>query len=235
MVCCTSCMKINLGDIKKLEPSDNVVKNEYKMEAFNKVDIDLVARVKFLQSPDGDYRVLLRCPDNYVDLFEFKVEDGELELGFAENMHKSIEAKDVDIIICSPTLLQLESEGVGTVSIDSLNTTSLHLDSEGVSSISIKALTAEQLTVESSGVGKIELKGVVKTAFFDCSGVGNIDAEELKADDVKAEISGVGSITCFASKRIHGEINGVGSLKYAGHPQQKDLHRNGIGKITELQ
>ena len=234
MVCCTSCMRINLGDIKKLDPSDNVVKNEYKMEAFSKADIDLVARVKFIQSPDGDYRVLLRCPDNYVDLFEFKVEGDELKLGFAENMHKSIEAKNVDIIICSPTLLQLVSEGVGTFSIDSLKTPSLHIDSEGVSSINIKGLVTEKLSVESSGVGAIELKGETKAAYFECSGVGNIDAEELKAADVKAEISGVGSISCFASQRIKGEINGVGSLKYAGHPQEKKLQRNGIGKITEI-
>lgn len=231
MLCCASCVKMG---IKKLVPSDNVVKNEYPMTAFNKVDIDMVARVSFVQSPDGDYRVLLRCPDNYVDLFKFSVDDGELNLRFAQNLHSSIEAKDVDVVVCSPTLLKLESEGVGTVSIDSLKTPSLDIESEGVSSITIKGLDTQRLTVESSGVGSVRLEGRTTTALFECSGVGDIDAKELNAADVKAEISGVGSITCFASKSITGGITGVGSLKYAGHPQQKHLSRNGIGKITEL-
>ena len=236
LVCCTSCvkMKMNLNDIRKLEPSDNVVKNEYRMKPFSKVDIDLVARVKFKQSADGDYRVLLRCPDNYVDLFKFEVEDDELELSFAENQPKSIDAKDVAIIICSPTLSKLDSEGIGSVTIDSLTTPSLHLESEGVSNIHIKGLATETLTVESTGVGNIVLQGVAKTVSFECEGVGNISAEELKADEVKAEINGVGSIACFASERISGDVNGVGSLKYGGQPKEKRLQRNGVGKITEL-
>lgn len=234
LVCCTSCVRVNLGEIRKLKPSNNVVKNEYKMEPFSKVDIDLVARVKFMQSADGDYRVLLRCPDNYVDLFEFKVDDDELELGFADNLHGGIDAKDVAIIICSPTLLQIGSEGVGSLTIDSLRTPSLHIDSEGVSSILIKGLATETLTVESNGVGSIELQGEAKTVSFESEGVGSIKAEELKAEAVEAEVNGVGSITCFASERIRGEINGVGSLKYGGNPENKQLHRNGVGKITEL-
>ena len=40
LMCCTSCLRLNLGDLKKFEPSNNIVKNEYKMEAFSKADID---------------------------------------------------------------------------------------------------------------------------------------------------------------------------------------------------
>jgi len=234
LVCCTSCVKVNLGEMRKLKPSDNIVKNEYQMKAFSKIDIDLVAKVKFMQSADGDYRVLLRCPDNYVDLFNFEVEGDELELNFAENLHKSIEAKDVAIIICSPTLLEINSEGLGSLTIDSLRTPSLNIDSEGVCNILIKGLNTETLTVESNGVGNIKLNGVAKTVSFNSEGVGSINAEELKAEAVQAEVNGVGSITCFASERIRGEINGVGSLKYGGNPENKQLQRNGIGKITEL-
>ena len=234
LMCCTSCIRLNLGELNKLEPSDNIVKNEYTMEPFSKASIDLVAKIKFVQSSEGDYRVLMKCPDNYVDLFKFKVEGDELDLGFAEDLRKSIEAKDVSIVVCTPTLVKIDSEGVGSITIDSLKTPSLHIDSEGVSSFNIKGLTTEMLTVESSGVGNIELKGEAKRVSLECDGVGNIDAEELKAEDVKAEVNGVGSITCFASERIKGAVNGVGSLKYGGHPKQKQLERNGIGATKEL-
>ena len=158
LMCCTSCLRLNLGDFQKLEPSNNIVKNEYKMEAFSKADIDVVARVKIVQSAADDYRVLLKCPDNYVDLFEFKVEDDELKVGFVKNMRKSLESKDVAIIVCSPTLRKIESEGVASINVDSLRTPSLLIDSEGVGSININGLTTETLEVESSGVGNIELK-----------------------------------------------------------------------------
>lgn len=233
MVCCTSCFRMKFNEFSKLKSSGNIVRNEYKMDAFNKIDIDLVAKVKFVQSVDGDYRVLLRCPDNYVNLFEFKVDDGELEMGFAENIHKGIEANDVSIIVCSPALLQLESEGTAVIVIDSLTTPSLHIDSEGVGNVTINGLHVEALKVESSGVGNILLTGQAKSVSLECDGVGNINAEKLTAAEVEAEVNGVGNISCFASERIKGIINGVGSLKYGGNPRQKDLHRNGVGKISE--
>ncbi len=229
MICCTSCMSV-----KRLKPSDNIVKNEYKMEAFDKVDIDLVANVKIVQSNEGDHRVLLKCPDNYVDLFDFKVEANELKLKFAEDMHESIEAKDVAIIVRTPMLLQIDSEGVGNITIDKLNTPSLRIESEGVSNIHIKSLLTESLHVDSEGVGNIELEGSATKAILNSNGVGNIKAGQLNAENVKADINGVGNIVCFASNQIIGSVNGVGSLKYGGHPKDKHLKRNGVGSITEL-
>ena len=233
ILCCTSCIRVNLSELRTIKPSDNIVKNEYKMEPFTKVDVDIMAKVKFVQSADGDYRVLMKCPDNYVELFEFKVDDGELSMAFADASHSGIDAKEVAIIVRTPTLEMIQSEGLGSIIIDSLKTPSLHLDSEGVGNINIKGLTTQKLTVESSGVGNIELKGETHEAEYECSGVGNIDAIDMKAAKVKAEINGVGSVTCYASKRIKGEINGVGSLTYGGQPEQKDIQRNGVGKITE--
>ena len=233
-VCCTSCVKVNLGSHNKLSPSDNIVKNEYKMEPFSKVDIDLVAKVKFVQSTDNDYRVLMKCPDNYVDLFEFKTEGDELKVVFADKRHASIEANDVAIVICAPTLSKLDSDGVASISIDSLTTPSLQISSEGVGNIMIKKLETLFLSVKSSGVGNMELEGKALKAAYECNGVGSINAEKLEADDVKAEVNGVGSITCFASQRLKGEVNGIGSLKYGGHPAEKQLRRNGVGSFSEI-
>lgn len=229
MVLCTSCV-----GFKKLKPSENVVKNEYKMEAFNKVDINLVANVKIIQSDGDDYRVMLKCPDNYVSLFDFKVDGDELKLEFAKDLKEGIEAKDVAIIVRTPMLLEIDSEGIGSITIDTLSTPLLRIDSEGVSSIHIKGLLTESLHVESEGVGNIELQGTATKTILGANGVGNIKAGSLTAEKVKVEINGVGNIVCFASEEIIGYVNGVGSLKYGGKPKQKQLERNGIGKITEL-
>ena len=233
LVCCTSCINLNMGELSKLEPSENIVKNEYKMKPFSRVDVNLAAKVKFVQSAEGDYRVLMKCPDNYVELFHFWVEGDELELEFVKNMRKVIDPNDVSIVVCTPTLQTIDSEGVGSITADSLNTPSLIIDSDGVCSLNIKRLATDRLKVKSSGVGNIELQGTAGAALFECNGVGNINAMELKAREVKAEVNGVGSIECFASEKIHGDINGVGSLKYGGKPKEKMLQRNGVGSIKE--
>ena len=79
-----------------------------------------------------------------------------------------------------------------------------------------------------------ELKGVADRAELDCSGVGSIKGDGLKAKSVKADVSGVGGIRCYASERIDGRVSGVGSLKYGGNPQEKQLKRDGVGGISEI-
>ena len=234
-LCClllTSC-KINIGEGLKIEPSSRIVKNEYQQPEFDQIDVDVIANVKFIQSKDNDHRVVLSCPDNYVDLFRFEVENGELGIGFARQS-VNIEARNVDITIYSPTLNKLESSGVASIEIDKLKTDRLDLENSGVGTLYLSGLTVDQLEAECSGVGNMELSGMANIVTLECSGVGSIKAESLKAKTVKAEVSGVGGIRCYASESIDGEVSGVGSLKYDGHPEKKNLKRTGVGGISEF-
>lgn len=234
LLLCTACVKVNLGkDGKKLKASDNIVRNEYKLEPFTKIDADVVAKIKFVQGDADDYRVVLQAPDNYVDLFSFKVEDDELEIDFAER-NVSIESANVGMVVYAPTLRKLENSGVANIRIDSLTTDQLEVENKGVGNMRLKGLKLQTIDVDCSGVGNIELMGETERASLECSGVGNIEADGLKALAVKAEVNGVGGIKCFASERLKGDVNGVGSLQYAGQPKEKQLHRNGVGKLSEL-
>ena len=230
----TACkIDLNLSDAKKIEASEKIVKNEYKQNAFTKVDVDVVANVKFIQSAEDDYRVVLSCPDNYVDLFKFSVEGDELEVDFSKR-NVNIDAAHVDITIYGPTLRKLENSGVASVEIDHLMTDELTVDNSGVGKIYFSGLKVHRLDADCSGVGGMELSGNADEAVYECSGVGGIDAGNLKAKSVTAEVSGVGGITCYASEKIDGEVSGVGSLKYGGNPSEKKLSRSGVGKISEL-
>lgn len=230
----TACVDIRLGKGgKKLKASENIVRNEYKMEPFTKLELDVVAKVKFVQGEADDYRVVLQAPDNYVDLFEMKVDDGKLKIVFGKH-NLSIESKNVGMMIYAPTLQELDLEGVAEVRIDSLTTETLKVDNDGVGNLKLKGLNVQQLDVESDGVGNITLSGTADRVKLVCSGVGNINAEELKAASVNAELSGVGNVSCYASERLKGDVNGIGSLRYGGQPKEKQLQRDGVGKITEL-
>ena len=229
----SSC-KIELNSPAIIEPSQNIVKNEYKMPSFDQMDIDVVANVKFIQSSDNDYRVVLSCPDNYVELFNFEVEHGnELEIGFVRD-NINIEARNVDVTIYAPTLRKLENGGVASVEIDRLKGDRLRVENSGVGNVYVNGLQFADVEAECSGVGSMELGGQAERIDLECSGVGSIKAGELKAKAVKAEVSGVGGINCYASERIEAEVSGVGSLKYGGKPSEKVLNRSGVGEIAEL-
>lgn len=231
----TACKFENMsfGSGKKIEPSSHVVKNEYRQPAFDKVEVDVIANVKFIQGDSNDYRVVLSCPDNYVDLFKFEVENGELEVTFVRD-NVNIEARNVDVVVYAPTLRQLENGGVASVEVDRLRADRLEVENSGVGSMYLSGLQVASIDVECSGVGSVELGGVAGSAELECSGVGKIKALQLEAKSVRAEVSGVGGIDCYASERIDGEVSGVGSLRYAGKPQQRKLDRTGVGHINEI-
>lgn len=230
----TSCIDLNMnyGNGRKIKPSTTIVKNEYGQQPFDKVDIGVVANVKFIQT-DNQSRVVLSCPDNYVNLFKFENKGGELEVEFARD-NVNIDPAKVDIAIYSPRLRSLENSGMASVEIDRLKTDRLELENSGVGKLYLLGLQVGRLEVECSGVGGIELGGQADEALLECSGVGSIKAGSLKAKTVRANVSGVGGIHCFASEHIEGNVSGVGSLKYGGNPQKKDLNRSGVGNISEI-
>ena len=207
----TSCFSCHFSS-NKLEASKTIVEKEMKLEPFDKVDIDLMG--------------------NYVDYFKFEVDDRELE-ATEEGENLNLEDAKIRITIYTPTLCELENDGICSVMMDSLKTKLLKVENSGVGAIKMRRLDIEKTLVDCSGVGGITLSGVTTWLNLDCSGVGSIDASEMKARRVKGEVSGVGGIDCYATDTLKAVVSGVGSLKYGGNPAVKKLDASGIGKISE--
>ena len=232
----TSChfdnFHISFGE-KTIEPSSNIVKKEMTQPAFNKNDNDVIANVKYIQSQGNDYRIVLSAPDNYMELFSFQVKDKQLDVSFTEK-NLNIEPKNVDITIYAPTIDYLKNSGVASIEVDRLNTDRIEINNSGVGSLYLSGLNTKQVDAACSGVGSITLSGTTLEAELRCTGVGSIKADGLKANAVVGRVSGVGGIKCHATESIKAEVSGVGSLQYAGQPQDKELKRTGVGAITEL-
>ena len=229
----TSC-GVNFGNniSNRISPSDNIVKAKYQFEAFDKIDNHVVGNIRIVQSK-GDSRVTLSAPDNYIDLYEFTNEGGELKIRFTRNS-VNIDTEDVDIIIYTPTLNVVRNSGASEVRLDSLTTEAFEVYNSGVGSFFLNQLNVKNLDVKCTGVGSIELSGQTEKAEYSCTGVGSINAQDLKAYNVKAQVTGVGSIQCYASEAIEGGVTGVDSLRYAGRPAHRKFNNPKIGSITEL-
>ena len=224
--------RVNLGDGAEIvEPSENIVKAKYPQAAFDKVESHVVGNIQLVQSDQS--RVTLSAPENYIEFFEFKNEDGELEINYTKN-NVNLHTENVTIIIYTPTLREVTNSGAADIRLDSLTTDEFEVRNSGVGSFQLNRVNAKKIDVSCSGVGSINIDGQTDEAEYSCSGVGSINAREMKAREVKAKVSGVGGIDCYASDYIDGGVSGVGGLKYAGHPAKKDLHHSMTGGITEI-
>lgn len=206
-----ACSNVQVMGYEKVDASETIVVETYKLKAFEKIDVKGVANVEIIQNEEKNGVVELKAPDNYIDLFEFDSKDGRLSIDLAKKVN--IDTRNVLITVYTSDLTALNNRGVSHVSMDSLDT--------------------DKLEVINSGVGDIQIGGVADDVKLVCSGVGSIRAKELKALNVKADVSGVGSVSCYASEQIDGTVSGVGALRYAGHPKVKNTHRSGIGGISE--
>jgi len=229
----TSC-HMNLNGLNMIEPSNNIVETEYKLEAFTEVTSHVVANVRLVQSDDKNGVVVLSAPDNYIELFDFDSEDSRLDISFTRE-NTNIDPKNVHVTVYTTDLTKVRNTGAASVSLDSLDTDILTVENSGVGSFKMHKILADQVIVRCTGVGDISIDGETQEAELNCSGVGSIHAEDLKSINTKAHVSGVGGITCHASDTIDGKVTGVGSLKYAGHPKQRNLNKPFTGGISEIE
>ena len=221
------------GDFGKIKPSDNIVKVDYRLASFDKVEIRVVSNVMLIQDSVKSGLIEFSAPDNYIDLFAFESEDGKLEVDYTES-NVNIEQEHVIIKVYTSDLQDIKNKGAANVALDGLVTDGLVVENSGVGNFNLVNLKTGSLVVRCSGVGNITLGGETKDATLSCSGVGSIHAKEMKAENVEARVTGVGNIDCHASESIDGKVTGVGSLKYAGSPQHKNLNHNFTGNISEI-
>ena len=206
----TSC---SIGQMNLVDPSDNIVTKEYKLKPFEEIRMKGVGHVEVIQDEAKSGLVELTAPDNYVEFYKFESDGKGLKISFAKKS-VNIHTQGVKIRVYTCDLIRLENSGAASINMDSLDT--------------------DIIDIINSGVGHISIGGVADNVELTNSGVGSIDASKLKALNVKARVSGVGSIDCYASESITGNVSGVGSLNYNGHPKHKDTHRSGVGSINEL-
>ena len=210
----TSC-KVDLNKFsgELIDPSDNVITKEYKLTAFEEVDMTGVGHVELIQSDTKNGVVELTAPDNYIDLYKFESQGGKLRIGFTKS-NINIHTKNVNIKVYTTDLIKILNSGASRISMDSLDT--------------------DKLDIVNSGVGEIDVCGIADDVVINNSGVGAVIAHNLKALNVKASVSGVGSVQCNASERLDASVSGVGSLRYSGNPKHKSTHRSGVGSISEM-
>lgn len=92
-------------------------------------------------------------------------------------------------------------------------------------------LAQDALNLDVSGAGNIAVTGSITQLRAHVSGAGSIGGYGLTATHAHLEVSGAGSIKATVAESVHARVSGVGKVKVAGNPRERDTNVSGLGKI----
>lgn len=105
------------------------------------------------------------------------------------------------------------------------------IELNGAATLDISGMQAGALAVELNGAGSTRARGTVTQFDLEINGAGSVEATELVAEHVNVDLSGTGRAEVHATRQLHAELDGMGSIRYAGQPTVVDKQVNGIGTI----
>jgi len=77
----------------------------------------------------------------------------------------------------------------------------------------------------------MKIAGKVKQLNLQAQGVGEVDARKLIAQDANVTFQGIGTVDIYASGKLDAQVNGMGELRYYGHPKTVNKSVSGIGSV----
>lgn len=179
------------------------------VDAFHSIDLRTAARMDVEVGPAA--RVTLTAPAGLLAKVTTRVENEVLVID-AQNGLASLGGRDLQVRITLPELKSLAVNGAGDVVL--------------------RGVRGEGLSLVVQGAGKVVADGEVQALNARLNGAGELALARVRAVDATVLVNGAGSLTTTVTGSLQAEVNGVGSITYAGNPQQVDSRINGVGRIT---
>lgn len=122
--------------------------------------------------------------------------------------------------------------GRGPVSIDISLPVLNAFAVNGAGKIRIHGVQGEALALVLQGAGELEADGMVRALNARINGAGNMNLARLVSTDATLAVNGAGNLDAHVTGSLEAEVNGVGTIRYAGPPQKVESRINGIGSIA---
>ncbi len=201
---------VNTGNVSGCVQGSGSAKEENRsLPAFHGLEVDGAYTVRI--ACQKDQSVEISADDNLLPLILTEVQDGILRVTSKKS-------------ICASAPMTL------TITVENLDL----IRSSGANEFQVQNLKGEALEVELSGSSNMTLEGTVEELKAKIDGASGLAAGQLKAKEASVAISGAGSAEVHASKRLQGDITGVGSIRYAGQPGEVVRNITGWGDITPV-
>ncbi len=206
--------------------------DQFDVTPFTAIESSVVANIEIRQSSNTS--VTAEGSERLLDILEVRMDNGKLVLDMEDRHLKKLKgnADKLIISITTPTLSEIDFEGVGNIEIHgTFSMPELIIDSEGVGNFKANNLDVEFIRISSEGVGNTTLGGKADRVEISSEGVGNVNASKLVSRSTTVSSEGVGNVSCHASEYLKIRSDGIGGVTYYGNPAETDFFKNGIGKI----
>ena len=219
---------------KGVKGSGVLIEKQISIDAFHSVDVQEGIRVVISPSQPQE-SAHIQADDNLMECLVVRVEQGELEIEFADTVRfvdghsvvitlpalpqlRCLEASSGAVIRNEVAMTAPEVELSASSAAKILATVKAHRCEIDLSSgAGIKAsLEVNACEVDASSAAVAKLSGSVAKAHLDASSGGNIDASELAATTCQAEASSAGEISIRCEERLMANASSGGTIHYTG-------------------
>jgi hypothetical protein len=175
--------------------------------------------------------VQINTDENLLDFIDTEVKAGILRI---TQEKKLISKSKIRILIYYQELNEIRAMGAALIkNEDYLSSEDLEIVMEGAGAIDLKIIS-DKLLVELSGAGVISLAGEVQEQELNLMGAGKLEAFDLDSKECDVSVGGLGGAEIYVTERLNAKIEGVGSIKYDGQPEDINTEIKGLGKIKPV-
>lgn len=222
-----------------------VVQCEF-LEDFEKGNGEIVTEKRSVEEFDelriaGNFEVILEenthpyvrinTDENLLDFIDTEVEAGILSISQEK---KLISKSKIRIIIEYQELKEIRAMGATLIkNEDYLRSEDLKIIMEGAGVVDLK-INSDKLRVDLSGAGVISLSGEVQEQELNLMGAGKLEAFDLDSKKCDVSVGGLGGAEVYVTEKLNAKIEGVGSIKYDGHPEDLNTEIKGLGRIKPV-
>lgn len=172
--------------------------------------IDLKGPISIDVQAGQPQTITVRGSRQFIGLVVTEVVDGELRIYLREKEVKKMNG-DPRVVITVPDLRKFSMEGAGETVL--------------------RDIDGQRFDVNYRGAGSMKIAGKVRQLTLQVQGVGEVDARRLYAQDADVNFQGIGSVQIYASGRLDARVQGMGELRYYGHPKTLNKSVSGIGSV----
>ena len=181
---------------------------------------------------EGDQpNVQVNTDENLLDFIDTEVSAGILRV---TQEKKLISKSKIRIIISFQELNEIRAMGAALIkNEDYLRSEDLEIIMEGAGAVDLKIIS-DKLKVELSGAGVISLAGEVQKQELNLMGAGKLEAFDLDSKECDVSVGGLGGAEIYVTEKLNATIEGVGSIKYDGQPEDINTEIKGLGRIKPV-
>lgn len=161
----------------------------------------------------NEFKVQVRGYENLLPMYETKVVNGILVMGFRNNVNVSND--NIEVYVTMPSLQSINSSGNSNVSVSG------------------SFVGMDVLSIDKSGNGNISFENGVATNFkLTLSGNSHFKGFGLASENAIITLNGNGDAELTVSKKLNATINGNGNIYYKGNPEV-NTQISGNGKVVK--